>query len=89
MASRLASPQIAVPDLLGGSAGPVVAAGTDNHGMPGHREPAGQPASLFAGAAQNGNDKPVEGRRSGAWYCVMGELSHYARGISTATFGCG
>jgi hypothetical protein len=52
-----------MPDLLGDGAGPVIAAGTNNYGVPGHREPAGQTASLFAGASENGDDKPVEGRR--------------------------
>jgi len=44
----------AVPDLPGDGGRPVVVAGADNHRVPGHREPAGQAASLLPGTAEDG-----------------------------------
>jgi hypothetical protein len=50
-------------DLPGYTVGPVMVAGSDDHLMAGHREPAGQASSLRPGAAEDADDKPVKGRR--------------------------
>ena len=50
----------AMADLPGDGVGPVVAAGTDDHRLAGHREPAGQAPSLFPGAAEDADDESVD-----------------------------